>query len=554
MRYLPAESDTGMFGGNSNWRGPVWMPVNGLIVRGLLNLLPVLRRRLDGRVPDRLGPADEPVRGGRGDRAPARRASSCATRRPAARLWRDDKFQDDPHWRDLILFYEYFHGDNGAGLGASHQTGWTGIISPAPAICSAASTAKERSRPARAPRRREARSASRSAASEREARMTCRPRYPSLYQINTRVWLTELSRRWAGAATLDDIPDAELDRLAEMGFDWVWFLSVWQTGPAARRSRAATPSGARNSRRRCPTCATKTSRVRLRHHRLHASIDDSRRRRRARPAARSGCTKRGLRLMLDFVPNHMAPRSPVGRGPSRSTSSRGTRTRPGAAPRRTTPGSNASAATGCSPTAATRTSPAGPTRCSSTTATRPAGSDDRRAVEDRRAMRRRALRHGHARAARGLRADLGHRVGALLADARPRRVRERSPGLPLHGRGLLGPGMDAAAAGLRLRLRQAAVRPARTSAGSCGARALHGGTRLPGQPGPLPGKPRRAARGGDVRPRRPPRRGRHHVSVARAPVLPSGAVRRKKKSGFRRTSAAVPRSLWTPRSPRSTTG
>src|SRR3954462_12604881 len=60
------------------------------------------------------------------------------------------------------------------------------------------------------------------------------PRYPSLYQINTRVWLTELSRRAGKCLTLDDIPNAELDRLAEMGFDWIWLLSVWQTGPGAR--------------------------------------------------------------------------------------------------------------------------------------------------------------------------------------------------------------------------------------------------------------------------------------------------------------------------------
>jgi hypothetical protein len=62
-----------------------------------------------------------------------------------------------------------------------------------------------------------------------------KPRYPSLYQINTRVWLRDLSRRQGRPATLDDIPDAELDRLAEMGFDWVWFLSVWQTGPGAQQ-------------------------------------------------------------------------------------------------------------------------------------------------------------------------------------------------------------------------------------------------------------------------------------------------------------------------------
>jgi len=61
------------------------------------------------------------------------------------------------------------------------------------------------------------------------------PRYPSLYQINTRVWLTELSRTLGRPATLNDIPDAELDRLAEFGFDWIWFLSVWQTGPGAQQ-------------------------------------------------------------------------------------------------------------------------------------------------------------------------------------------------------------------------------------------------------------------------------------------------------------------------------
>src|SRR5437763_8233784 len=67
------------------------------------------------------------------------------------------------------------------------------------------------------------------------------PRYPSLYQINTRVWLTELSQHLGRAATLDDIPDAELDRLAAMGFDWVWFLSVWQTGLAGQRVSRSNP-------------------------------------------------------------------------------------------------------------------------------------------------------------------------------------------------------------------------------------------------------------------------------------------------------------------------
>jgi len=67
------------------------------------------------------------------------------------------------------------------------------------------------------------------------------PTYPSLYQINTRVWLTDLSRSIGRAATLDDIPDAELDRVAEMGFDWVWFLSVWQTGSLGRQVSLTNP-------------------------------------------------------------------------------------------------------------------------------------------------------------------------------------------------------------------------------------------------------------------------------------------------------------------------
>jgi hypothetical protein len=134
VSYLPAESDTGMFGGNSNWRGPVWVPMNLMLIRGLLNLhgyfgdgftvecptgsgqdknlyqvaediserlLGIFRRDADGH---------RPVHGGQ------------------------PLLQDDPHWRDLVLFYEYFHGDNGAGIGASHQTGWTGTVGVLPLL------------------------------------------------------------------------------------------------------------------------------------------------------------------------------------------------------------------------------------------------------------------------------------------------------------------------------------------------------------------------------------------------------------------------------------
>ena len=87
------------------------------------------------------------------------------------------------------------------------------------------------------------------------------PLCPSLYQINTRVWLTDLSYALGRPATLDDIPDEELDKLATTGFDWIWLLSVWQTGPAGQRVLAPTRSGAENSRRRCRTFARRTSQV-----------------------------------------------------------------------------------------------------------------------------------------------------------------------------------------------------------------------------------------------------------------------------------------------------
>ena len=126
--YLPAESNTGMFGGNSNWRGPVWMPVNTLILRALLNLYSFFGDDFKVQCPTGSGRymtlfevAQEIQR-----RLENTFLPDASGRRPVYGGTR--KFQEDPHWRELILFYEYFHGDNGAGLGASHQTGWTGLI------------------------------------------------------------------------------------------------------------------------------------------------------------------------------------------------------------------------------------------------------------------------------------------------------------------------------------------------------------------------------------------------------------------------------------------
>jgi hypothetical protein len=128
VSYLPAESDSGMFGGNSNWRGPIWMPVNALIIRALMHYFAYYGDNFKIECPT-----------GSGNLMNLFEVAREITNRLTRIFLRDEsgqrpvfggaeKFQRDPHWRDNLLFYEYFHGDNGAGIGASHQTGWTGVI------------------------------------------------------------------------------------------------------------------------------------------------------------------------------------------------------------------------------------------------------------------------------------------------------------------------------------------------------------------------------------------------------------------------------------------
>ena len=121
--YLPAESNTGMFGGNSNWRGPVWMPVNALIIRALLNFYLYYGDNFKIECPTGSGKMMNLFEVAKeiSDRLVSIFLRDERGRRPV--YGGTEKFQADPHWRDYILFYEYFHGDNGAGLGASHQTG-----------------------------------------------------------------------------------------------------------------------------------------------------------------------------------------------------------------------------------------------------------------------------------------------------------------------------------------------------------------------------------------------------------------------------------------------
>jgi hypothetical protein len=126
--YQPAESTTGLFGGNSNWRGPIWFPVNYLLIESLQKLHHYFGDDFKVELPS-----------GSGNMLTLWEVAAELSRRLTTIFLRDEQgrrplygdlknFQNDPNWRDLLLFYEYFNGDTGAGLGASHQTGWTGLV------------------------------------------------------------------------------------------------------------------------------------------------------------------------------------------------------------------------------------------------------------------------------------------------------------------------------------------------------------------------------------------------------------------------------------------
>jgi hypothetical protein len=125
--YQPAESNTGAFGGNSNWRGPIWFPINALIIRSLLNFYSYYGNDFQVECPTGSGKKMNLFEVAKeiGSRLSKIFLRDANGNRPVYGGTR--KFQTDPYWKDNILFYEYFHGDNGAGLGASHQTGWTGL-------------------------------------------------------------------------------------------------------------------------------------------------------------------------------------------------------------------------------------------------------------------------------------------------------------------------------------------------------------------------------------------------------------------------------------------
>ena len=130
------------------------------------------------------------------------------------------------------------------------------------------------------------------------------PGYPSLYQINTRVWMTELSRSLGRPATLRDVPDAELVRLGQMGFDWVWLLSVWQTGPSAQAVSRSNPEWRHEFQETLPDLRDEDipgSGFAITDYTVHAELGGDA----AIARFRERLKKRGLKLMLNFVPNHM---------------------------------------------------------------------------------------------------------------------------------------------------------------------------------------------------------------------------------------------------------
>ena len=366
------------------------------------------------------------------------------------------------------------------------------------------------------------------------------PRYPSLYQINTRVWLTGLGRALGREATLDDVPDAELDRWAETGFDWIWLLSVWQTGAAGQRVSRSNPEWRDEfAAHASGPAGIGHRRIGLRDHGVLGLRPTGRRRRAgAVPGAASGA-----RPAPDagFRPQPHRARSSVGGAAPGVLRRRGPR-RTWPASRRTTRACPAPAATSCWPTAAIPTSRAGRTRCSWTTAIRRLqeamiGELERIAGQ-----------------CDGVRCDMAMLVlpdvfertwGRRPPDFWPeatRRVRERHPGFVFMAEvywdlewALQQQGFDYTYdKRLYDRLREGQARP--------GARAF---PRRPGLPGParaFPREPRRASRCCDLRLRRASGCGRRSRSCRRDCASSTRDSSRGAGRGSRPISSAARRS------------
>ena len=373
-----------------------------------------------------------------------------------------------------------------------------------------------------------------------------KPLYPSLYQINTRVWLTERSRTLGRPATLDDMPDAELDRLATMGFDWIWLLSVWRTGPAGQRVSRANREWRNEFEQTLPDLREEDiagSGFAITGYTVHPDLGGDAALARLRERLRT----RGLRLMLDFVPNHTGLDHPwvenrpeyyiagaevdLARAPQNYTWVKRTR-------------GDLLLAHGRDPYFA------GWPDTLQLDYSRPATQEAMIAELVRIAGQCDGVRCDMAMLVLPgcLRADLGPPGPVVLATGHAAGAGEGA-GLLLHGRGLLGPRMDDAPAGFRLRLRQAAVRSPARGARTASARAPAGRARLPEQARPVPGKPRRAPGGGDVRAGRARGRRRSSRTCRRACGSSTRASSRGAASASHRIWSAR---RWSRRTPRCT--
>ncbi len=328
--------------------------------------------------------------------------------------------------------------------------------------------------------------------------------FPVLYQINARVWLFELGHRLGRPATFDDVPDAFLAEVAARGFDWVWWLGVWQTGPVSREIAREHVGLQAEYRRALPDFAQADvagSPFAISDYVVHVDFGGAA----ALGRLRERMKRHGLKLLLDFVPNHLSP------------DHRWVRERPeyfvhGTAEaflhaRKTIASSKRRGGRGFWRTDATllrRVVGHGAAQLS--TRRMPRGDDPGIAAR-RRTVRWRPLRHGHAAVAGCVSTNVGRPRPAIGRHAPGRHVvlaggdrrdSHASAGLPVHGGGLLGPGVDAATVGVRFHVRQALVRPV-ARAGCVGrAGSFVGKPVVPGPAGTVPRKPRRAKGGGGV--------------------------------------------------------
>ena len=255
-----------------------------------------------GRVPDRLGRQLSLYQVAReiSDRLISTFLADADGRRPVH--GGQPILQSDPHWRDLLLFYEYFHGDNGAGIGASHQTGWTGAVALLPLLFRGVSA--EGLRNPRLWRHQEAR-----APADGGDAMTGWPDQPVIYEINTAVWLNGLARAAGRRVTLAEVAGADWDAVTPPGVDAVWLMGVWERSPAGLALANANPELQASFLDALPDLQRADvigSPYCVRRYVADAAFGGPA----ALAAARAALAERGARLILDYVPNHVAPDHP----------------------------------------------------------------------------------------------------------------------------------------------------------------------------------------------------------------------------------------------------